>query len=375
ASTLLQQTAEFVGSADVNSTGNVALASDINSLTADIQQAYSDFKAEIASFGVNASTIDAQINGALLFSKAGNGLAMKAATSPNIKNDLLRVAAHLAIASDLMRKGVISQTSLDQANATNTLTSLVVGQANIGYGLSVVPSVGPGSLTAIIGGGNIQPMVSQTLFGTLSPAGMLPYEVAGLSVTVGGVAVPVVYASPWTVKFYLPADVQPGTVEIIVSSQDGYVCQGMMAIEQNVSHLMTMDDEETGPAVVMNNQTFTTADMGVITEPNLGPDKQTRLAIFATGITGSASDSDITNDVIVDGVVRPNFAESVAVEARLANGQTFMLPVDFAGAQGMVPGLDQVTFRVIPQLTGAGNVQLTLIVGGRRSNAPSIVVP
>jgi hypothetical protein len=40
-----------------------------------------------------------------------------------------------------------------------------------------------------------------------------------------------------------------------------------------------------------------------------------------------------------------------------------------------LPGLDQVTFRMISQLTGAGTVQLTLIVGGRRSNAPSIVVP
>jgi uncharacterized protein (TIGR03437 family) len=189
------------------------------------------------------------------------------------------------------------------------------------------------------------------------------------------VAVPVVYASPWTVKFYMPADVQPGTAEIIVSSQDGYVCQGLVNIEKNASHIMTMADDETGAAVVVNSLTVTTADMGVITEKNLGPDKQTRLAIFATGITGSVSNSDITNDVVVNGVLRPNFAESVAVEARLANGSTLMLPVDFAGAQGQLPGLDQVTFRVIPQLTGAGTVQLTLIVGGRRSNAPTIVVP
>ena len=376
ASTLLQQTVDNAAITDTATfTENLALAADITSLTADIQQAYSDFKAESASFGANAPAIDAQITAALLFSKASNGLAMRAATSPNIKNDLLRVATHLAVALDLMRTGIISTATLDEADVTGTRTSLSIGQANIGYGLSVVPSVAPGSLIAIIGGGNIQPMTSQTFFASLASTGMPPYEVGGLTVTIGGVAVPVIYSSPWTVKFYLPADVQPGTAEVVVTSQDGYACQGLIAIENNVSHIMTLADDETGPAAIVNNQTLATSGLGLITDQNFGPDKQTRLTIFATGITGSASNSDTTNDVLVNGVAIPNFAESVQIEARLANGRTFMLPVDFAGAQGQVPGLDQVTFRVISQLTGAGNVQLTLIVGGRRSNAPSIVVP
>jgi uncharacterized protein (TIGR03437 family) len=72
--------------------------------------------------------------------------------------------------------------------------------------------------------------------------------------------------------------------------------------------------------------------------------------------------------------VRPNFAESVAVEARLGDGRVYLLPVEFAGAQGVLPGLDQVNVRLIPELRGAGTVQLTLILGGRRSNAPTIVI-
>ncbi|HKG96612.1 MAG TPA: hypothetical protein VKA97_02285, partial [Pyrinomonadaceae bacterium] len=65
---------------------------------------------------------------------------------------------------------------------------------------------------------------------------------------------------------------------------------------------------------------------------------------------------------------------TVTVEARLGNGQVFILPVKFAGVQGTLPGLDQVTTVLIPQLKGAGTVQLTLIVGGRRSNAPTVFV-
>ena len=72
--------------------------------------------------------------------------------------------------------------------------------------------------------------------------------------------------------------------------------------------------------------------------------------------------------------VRANFAESVTVEARLSNGTVFTLPVEFAGEQGVLPGLDQINVILIPQLKGVGNVQLTFIVGGQRSNGPSVFI-
>jgi uncharacterized protein (TIGR03437 family) len=62
------------------------------------------------------------------------------------------------------------------------------------------------------------------------------------------------------------------------------------------------------------------------------------------------------------------------IEARAGNGLVYTLPVEFAGAQGLLPGLDQINFRLIPELKGAGVVQLTLIVGGRRSNTPTIFI-
>ncbi|HEY0730118.1 MAG TPA: hypothetical protein VGD38_18675, partial [Pyrinomonadaceae bacterium] len=108
---------------------------------------------------------------------------------------------------------------------------------------------------------------------------------------------------------------------------------------------------------------------------NVGPDKRTRLSLFATGISGSVSNSDITNDIkLGPGLVRPNFAESISVEARGSNGNVYTLPVEFAGAQGVLPGLDQITVRLIPELRGAGVVQLTLVVGSRRSNTPTVFI-
>jgi len=378
AGTLVQQadaqTQAYAGAADTTTT-NTALASDINALTADIQQAYFEFESEGTAFGANAPAIDSQLTAALLFSKATSGLALRAASSPNIKNNLLRVTSHLAIAEDLMRFGRITKTTLDQATATNTRTNVVVGLANVGYGLSAVSSIAPSSLGAISGVGNAQPMIGQTKFASLQSDGTLPYEVAGLSVTVSGVAVPVLYASPWGVKFFMPP-VSEGIAEVIVSSQDGYICQGLVSVERNGSRIVTTNDDDNGFAVIGDNQTVITSNFNVTSPGNFGTDKRTRLSFFASGISGSVSNTVTSNDVNVNGNIRPNLAEGVAVEARVAaTGQIYMLPVQFAGAQGVLPGLDQVTVMLVPELKGSGAVQLTLIVNGRRSGgAPTVFI-
>jgi uncharacterized protein (TIGR03437 family) len=374
ANSLTQQTQEYSGAADGIYVENTALAADINLLTADITQAYGDFQSESASFKTLAPAIDMHIRAAMLFSKASAGLAMKAA-SPNVKNDLLRVASHLAIAEDLMRFGVVTQATANQASSTKTRTDVVIGQAGTGYSLSSVSSVAPASLASISGSGNLQPMTSQTNQAGLLSNGTVPYEVSGLSVTINGVAAPVVYASPWSIKFYVPADVPEGISEIIVSSQEGYICQGLASVERNGSMILTASEDENGTIAAANGVNLITSTFDVVTPQNFSnTDKRTRVTFFATGISGSAVNTDTSNDIKVGGNVRTNFAETVTVEARLGNGQVFTLPVKYAGVQGTVPGLDQVTTVLIPELKGAGTVQLTLIIGGRRSNAPTIFV-
>jgi uncharacterized protein (TIGR03437 family) len=317
--------------------------------------------------------IDNHIRAALLFAKAGKGLAARDSATPNIKSDLLRVASHLAIAGDLMLTRTISSTTLTQALATNTRTSVEVEPINVGYGLVSVSSIAPSSLGAIGGTGDL-PMTSQTKFASLLSDGTLPYEVAGLSVTVGGVAVPVLYVSPFSIKFLMPADMQLGVAEVIVSSQDGYVCNGVVNVERGGSRIMTTTDADDAGVVALNGQTYTSGGLGTLTQNNFGSDKRTRLSFFATGISASAANSDTRNDVNLGAKVRANFAESVSVEARLSDGRVYNLPVEFAGEQGVLPGLDQVTVRLITELNAAGSVQLTLIINGQRSNAPTVFI-
>jgi uncharacterized protein (TIGR03437 family) len=361
------QALSYEGAADSSSVSNTALASDIALLTADIEQAYSEFEVEANSFGTTMPAIDSQLRSAILFSKATAGLALKAASSPNVKSNLLRVTTHLAIAEDLMRYGNITKSTLDQATVTKTRTNIVVGIANIG-------AMSPSSIGYLSGAGNVQPMVAQTAIAALQSDGTLPYEVSGLSVTVAGVAVPVFYASPTNVRFFLPADISEGMAEVIVSSQDGYICEGLISVERSVSRIMTTNDDDNGSIAIANGQNLIASNFEVTSLGNFGSDKRTRLTFFASGISGSVSNTNSSNDITVNGKVRVNYAESITVEARLPNGQVLTLPVEFAGAQGAVPGLDQVTVILRSELKGAGIVQLTLVVNGRRSSSPTVFI-
>jgi uncharacterized protein (TIGR03437 family) len=369
AGTLVNQTQalSYDGAADSGNVSNAALASDIMLLTADIEQAYSEFEVEAVSFGTTEPAIDEQLSAAILFSKATAGLALKVASSPNIKSNLLRVTTHLQIAEDLMRYGSITKSTLDQATTTKTRTNIVVGFANIG-------AVSPSSLGSISGTGNVQPMVAQTQIASLLSDGTLPYEVSGLSVTINGVAVPVFYASPTSVRFLMPPDVSEGMNEVIVSSQDGYICEGVVSIERNVASIMTTNDDENGSIAIANGQNLIASNFEVTSPGNFGSDKRTRLTFFATGISGSVSNTSTSNDITVNGKTRVNLAEAISVEARLPDGTVLTLPVEFAGAQGNVPGLDQVTVILRPELKGAGIVQMTLIVGGRRTSNPTVII-
>ena len=137
---------------------------------------------------------------------------------------------------------------------------------------------------------------------------------------------------------------------------------------------MTINDDENGTIAIANGQNLIASNFDVTSPGNFGSDKRTRLTFFATGISGSVVNMSTSNDITVDGKVRQNLAESISVEARLPDGTVYTLPVEFAGAQGVVPGLDQVTVILRPELKGAGIVQMTLIVGGRRSSNPIVVI-
>ena len=147
-----------------------------------------------------------------------------------------------------------------------------------------------------------------------------------------------------------------------------------MNVERRGSRIMTAADDDNGVAIVTNAMTQGVNNFDVTTQHNFSSDKRTRLSIYATGVIGSATNTNITNDIKIAGVTRPNFAESVVVEAQRGDGRIFNLPVEYAGMEGVLQGIDQVNVVLVPELKGAGTVRLTLIINGQRSNSPTIFV-
>jgi uncharacterized protein (TIGR03437 family) len=353
---------------------SLVTVSGLESLNADIAAALNDFAFEAGSFGSIAPQIGAHLNAAKLFGKANTALATKTNDTPSIVSHLQRIASHLAIAEDLMMLQTVSSATLARAANTRTRVNVAIGPATTGYGILSGSNLSPASIGAIVGNPTVAPLTAQTASAQLDAEGKLPYELAGITVMVGGQSVPVLYVSPSRISFYLPADAIVGVSDVIVASQDGFISQGVASVDKGGwTRIVTRDDNDNGFAAVVNSHKRT-EHINVTTPENFGSDKRTRVSLFATGIVGSALNSNVANDVNLDGGIRVNYAESVTVEAQRADGQTFNLPVEFAGEQGGMPGLDQIEVVLIPQLQSAGAVKLTVIVNGKRSNAPTIMV-
>jgi uncharacterized protein (TIGR03437 family) len=133
---------------------------------------------------------------------------------------------------------------------------------------------------------------------------------------------------------------------------------------------------ENGGAFAQNGNSEVANIFDIETPWNFGPDKRTRVRLYATGVSNTAANTNPANDLSVNGFLEPNRAESVMVEARLADGSLYNLPIEFAGIAGTVPGLDQVSIILIPQLRGVSTmtITLTLIVNGQRSNSGTILI-
>ena len=277
-----------------------------------MQTANSDFELERSFFGANANWISAQLLAALYMSKSNTALASKVGSSNSVRDHLLRIVAHLSVCEDLLLYGTVTPTTVAQAAAANARLDVMIGPALAAYGPNSSALLGPSSLGSIFGEPTIAPLSSQTLFAPIGAAGA-PYELGGVNVTVAGKSVPVLFVSPSQVSFHVGPDVPLGAVEVIVTSQSGFVSRGVTTIAANQIRLLTNALDANGTAIALNANKQTPATFNVITPENFGSDKRTRVTLYATGISGSGVNWDPSNDVVVGGVVRHNFAEHIQV--------------------------------------------------------------
>jgi uncharacterized protein (TIGR03437 family) len=245
----------------------------------------------------------------------------------------------------------------------------VHAQANPSIGMPDTSPVGlPGLNVAPNGIANITSLWSHPFSTQTAGSQGGDFELAGVSVLFGGVATRVLTVSPTELKVLVPVDVPGGLADVIVTSREGFIAHGVANVLGLNPRIFAVKDDTSGRGVVVDsyNGRFGTFSP---TTPWVFLESRTRLSILATGLTSGLTNTDTSNDLwLGSGQVLENLAEAVIVEARTADGRVFNLKVEYAGAQGQLRGMDQVNVVLVPELASAGNVQLTIIADGHRSN-------
>ena len=261
-----------------------------------------------------------------------------------------------------MVDGVVSNKTVNSANKISARTDVSINQ----------PDVLPlGSNSVNLMQGNTGAITSPNpLTAVVDVAsGSDTYELGGVSVMIGGEAVPMISVSPTAITFYVPSDLAGGLADVVVTTRDGYITHTTASVNGLNPMILVSEGESSTTGVIFNALGLHRDGLSAITSWLLGYDQQTRLSILTTGLSTGLVNTDLTNDVFLgNGKLVENYADAVQVEARTTDGRVFMLPVEFAGPNGTLRGLDQVTVRLSSELAGAGNVEITVIAGGRRSN-------
>jgi uncharacterized protein (TIGR03437 family) len=344
---------------------------DYASLVVAIDLAHAALVAEQQRVAGGAEAVLA-LRAARYFASAARALAEPRTNPVGVRNRLQIVVSRLGQARLPLSPGAGSPPQGDLAHAVSAMPPPVIGTASTLSAASLAPVVSPASLATIVGDAARSPLANSAASAPRLARADLPYELAGASVTIAGRAAPLLYASQSRLSFLVPSGLPAGEAEVIVTSQDGYVSSGTVAVAPLAPALFARDG--TGDGVAFNASGPGGDAFDVRTPSNLGPDKRTRLSLLATGLSSDASlNTYLPNDVRASAAETvANFAESVSVEARRGDGRTLALQVEYAGASFATAGVDQINFLLADELRGAGRVEITLVVAGRRSNTVSV---
>ncbi len=227
-------------------------------------------------------------------------------------------------------------------------TAPAIASGGIVNAASFATTVAPGSLASIFG---------SNFAATAQSASdvPLPKSLSGVSVTMNGIACPLVYVGANQINYQVPYEVQPGTATVVVTSNGQSSPSAPVTVAAAAPGILTFG---TNRAVVQN------ADYSVNEANNPAKVGSTVIA-YATGQglldnavpTGAAAPSTVLS--------RPRSAVTATINGRPAT-------VVFGGLTPGFVGLMQVNL-TIPTLT-AGTYPLVISVGSANSNAAQITV-
>jgi uncharacterized protein (TIGR03437 family) len=190
-----------------------------------------------------------------------------------------------------------------------------------------------------------------TIFGTNLTSGVAfandvqhpPTSLGGVTVTIGGTAAALFYASPTQINAVVDPATPAGSKPVVITSSTG-TQNGTVTIDTNAPPgLFSLFGTGTRDGAILNAITFLLGDFSTHTA-----NSPTFLALFATGLNTSG-----TPAVTIGGVP---------------------VTVAFFGAAPCCDGLQQINVQLPDSLAGAGRVPVVVLENGQTSNAVQVVL-
>jgi uncharacterized protein (TIGR03437 family) len=239
----------------------------------------------------------------------------------------------------------------DTVNAVvRTLTPVApaISAGGVGSAASGAARLSPGSLASVYG----------NYFTTLRQSSPIPLQTSlgGVSVTVNGVAAPILFVSPTQINFQVPWATQPGTATITVNDAGGAGNSVNVPVSAAAPGIFVTP---AGAAVAQN---FPDNSLNATTPIAAGG----TLTVYLTGI-GPVSPA------LADGAITPStglYQSTTGCTATIAGAAA---QVSFAGLTPNYVGLAQVNVQV-PGGTKSGLSPLVVTCGGQASTSATVNV-
>ena len=271
----------------------------------------------------------------------------------------ISISADLAQAAGSVTTSITISTSATDSNQGNNSASWITSvtpapvaspffglplKAADSPNLHILPESGLARALAVLPGANLDAMYARA-----DADDNWPTSLNGVMVSVGGHPAQVIAVTRsddftasnpvYRVDFAVPVDAPVGAgITISVTHAPSGSTWNALGEIKTLPTLWAANGMSAGSALAQDADTF----LAITPERPARAGSQMRVMLFATGL----------RPLII--------SNSLVVRARTADGRVFVLPVDYAGAGKILPGLDQILVRLTPELSGTGQVTLSI---------------
>ena len=223
-----------------------------------------------------------------------------------------------------------------------------VAQVAVESAASYQQIIAPGSLASLFGAG----LAPSLQLATLTANGTYPKQLGNLSVTVGGAGADLIMVSPTQINFVVPAVAQYGSLNVVVADGLQTIATGTVTVAPTAPALFTTDSSGKGFGAILNAVNFTPAPFTLQTTTQTGGEINTIVAVYGTGFrfAGGTPISASPGDV----------SPHVVALLSSSTGNTWQLPVLYAGPAPGYEGLDQINVQLTPDVDTSRDLVLSL---------------